>query len=282
MNNIIVMFKRFFKNKNVVTVLGMILIVGLLYFGYNKTVEKQTKPVNIPVATQTIQPRTLITDEMITYIKVPGVSVSKNVLRNKQLIVGKYTNINTVIPAGSMFYSDVVISQEDLPDFAFVEVPEGQKPYAMAVTMQSTYGNSIFPGTIVDVYMKAVDENGQIIVGRLLEQVKVLAVKDSSGNNVFEDTTANRTPATILFGVPTETLVLLKRADYLKAKGVELFPVPYGGAVNLPGDLKVDREELVELINSLSIGYVTQEEVNNDQNTIIPDENVDEQVEVTE
>ena len=260
MNNVLVSIKRFFKNKNVVTVLGVILILGLLYFGYNRTIKEQTNPVRIPVATQTIQPRTLITDEMVTFISVPKSMVSDNVLKGTGSIVDKYTAVNTVIPKGSMFYSDVLVEKEDLPDSAFIEVPVGQTPYALSVTSQSTYGNSIFPGNIIDVYMKATDENGQIIVGRLLEDVKVLAVKDNAGNNVFEDTTANRTPSTLLFGVNNETYVLLKRAEYLKSKGVELFPVPYGGNVQLTGNTKVDREELVELIDSLSIGYISEDE----------------------
>ena len=197
---------------------------------------------------------------MVTFISVPKSMVSDNVLKGTGSIVDKYTAVNTVIPKGSMFYSDVLVEKEDLPDSAFVEVPVGQTPYALSVTSQSTYGNSIFPGNIIDVYMKATDENGQIIVGRLLEDVKVLAVKDNAGNNVFEDTTANRTPSTLLFGVNNETYVLLKRAEYLKSKGVELFPVPYGGNVQLTGNTKVDREELVELIDSLSIGYISEDE----------------------
>ena len=66
----------------------------------------------------------------------------------------------------------------------------------MSVTTANTYGNSIFPGNVIDVYMKATDENGQVMVGRFLEKVQVLAVKDSAGNHVFENTSANRTPAT--------------------------------------------------------------------------------------
>ena len=122
MNNVLVSIKRFFKNKNVVTVLGVILILGLLYFGYNRTIKEQTNPVRIPVATQTIQPRTLITDEMVTFISVPKSMVSDNVLKGTGSIVDKYTAVNTVIPKGSMFYSDVLVEKEDLPDSAFVEV----------------------------------------------------------------------------------------------------------------------------------------------------------------
>lgn len=255
MNNILISIKKFITNKNVVTVLGVIIILGLLYWGYNSMIEKETKPTKVPVATQTIQPRTKITEEMITFITVPEASVSSNVKKDSKFIIGLYTDVNTVIPAGSMFYTDVLIEESELPDSSFVEVPEGQRPYALSVTTASTYGNSIFPGNVIDVYMKAVDENGQIMVGRLLQDVKVLAVKDSSGNNVFEDTTANRTPATLTFGVTEDIYILLKKAEYLKSQGVELFPAPRGGVVTTEGAISVDRAELVSYIESKSVTF---------------------------
>ena len=255
MNNILISIKKFITNKNVVTVLGVIAILGLVYWGYNSTIEKETKPLKVPVATQTIQPRTKITDEMIEYITVPGASVSSNVVRNSIGIVGMYSDINTVIPKGSMFYSDVLIEEKELPDYAFVEVPEGQRPYALSVTTASTYGNSIFPGNIIDVFMKATDDNGQVMVGRLLQDVEVLAVKDSSGKNVFENTTENRTPATLTFGVTEDIYHLLKKAEYLKSLGVELFPAPRGGVPTAEGTITVDRNELVSYIESKTVTF---------------------------
>lgn len=271
MSNILVSLKKFFTNKNTVTVLGVIIILALLYWGYNTTITNETKPMRIPVATQTIQPRTLITDDMITYISVPGAAVSSNVKRTANSIVGMYTDVNTVIPAGSMFYSDVLITKEELPDSAFTAVKDGERPYAMAVTTANTYGNSIFPGNVIDVFMKATDENGQIMVGRLLAQVEVLAVKDAQGNNVFEDRSESRTPATLLFGVPQDVYVLLKKAEYLKSFGVELFPVPYGGTAPIVGDLTVDREELVEFIDANTVKFTDTTDVPNPDNTDIPD-----------
>lgn len=250
MNNILIALKKFFTNKNVITVLGVIAILVLLYIGYNSTIEREIKPVMVPVAATTIQPRQLITDDMIERISVPKSFLSDNVIRSNTSIIGKYAAINSVIPAGSMFYEDVIIEKEQLPDSAFTEVKDGERPYSLEVTIASTYGNSIFPGNKIDVYMKAVDENGLIMVGRLLAQVEVLAVKDSSGNNVFEDTSANRTPANLLFGVKDDVYILMKKAEYLSSFGVELFPVPYGGTSPIEGDLYVDRDELVAFIES--------------------------------
>lgn len=255
MNNILISLKKIITNKNVVTVLGVIVILGLLYWGYNSTIEAQVKPIQIPVANKTIQPRTLITDDMVTYISVPSVAVNNNVQRSKSSIVGMYSNVNTVIPAGSMFYSDVLITEEQLPDSAFTAVKDGERPYALSVTTESTYGNSIFPGNKIDIYMKAVDESGLIMVGRFLAQVEILAVKDSSGNNVFEDTNTTRTPSTLLFGVPEDVFILLKKTEYLKSYGIELFPVPYGGTVPIEGDLVVDRQELVDFIESNTVNF---------------------------
>lgn len=260
MNNILVSLKKFITNKNTVTVLGVLASLGLLYYGYNKTIDSRTNPVSVPVAKVTIQPRTLITDDMITYVSMPSAYLTENVKRASASIIGMYTAVNSVIPAGSVFYNDVLITKAQLPDNAFYEVKDGERPYAMSVTTATTYGNSIFPGNIIDVYMKAVDENGQVMVGRFLEKVEVLAVKDSSGNHVFEDTTAGRTPATLTFGVPEDVYILLKKAEYLKSFGVEIFPVPYGGTAPIEGNLTVGRQELVDFINSNTVNFYEETE----------------------
>ena len=57
--------KRFITNKNTVTVIGLLLIVGILYFVYNRQIKQATNPVKVPVAKVTIQPKTLITKDMI-------------------------------------------------------------------------------------------------------------------------------------------------------------------------------------------------------------------------
>lgn len=267
MNNILLSLKKFFTNKNTVTVLGVFACLGLLYYGYSTTINTQTSPMKICVANQTIQPRTLITDDMLDCsVEVPASFLAKaKYVQYSGAIIGKYTAINTIVPKGSPFYAEFLINKEQLPDNSFFEVKEGERPYAMGVTTASTYGNSIFPGNVIDVYMKAVDENGQVMVGRFLEKVEILAVKDSAGNHVFEDTTAGRTPATLTFGVPEDVYILLKKAEYLRSYGVEIFPVPYGGTSPVTGSLTVGRQELVDFINSNTVNFY--------ENTQTPDQN---------
>ena len=228
MNNVIMSVKKFFTNKNTVTILGVVVVLGIIYFGYNSTIKKATSPVQIPIAKETIQPRTLITSDMIKTISIPSVAVSSNVIRTTGSIVGKYTAINTVIPEGSMFYKGVVVEKESLPDAIYEKVGEGEVLYNFPVTTATTYGNSIVPDSYVDIYMKAVDSSTGLMVGKLIENVKVLAVRDSSGNDVFEDSSSKKTPAYIYFSVPEDIHILLRKAGYMTGSSVVLFPVPHG------------------------------------------------------
>ena len=271
MNNVLGSFKKVIRNKNTVTIIGVIIILILLYAGYSMQINSAVEPVQVPVATETIQPRTEITDEMVELIDVPNISLSDNVIRSRTEIVGKYSNINSVIPAGSMFYLDTVIDEDELPDSAFVKVKDGEVVYNFPVNMESTYGNSIYPGNKIDIYMKAGNGNDeQVMVGKLIENVEVLAVKDSSGRNVFEDTSEARTPSMLIFGVEEEINILLRKASYLDGIGVELFPVPQGGSVTVEGSTAVSTQQLVDYIEAHSVNIPIADETNTEDDELLP------------
>ena len=259
MNNILIGLKKFVANKNTVTIIIVIIILALLYFGYTTKINSAVNPVSVPVAKTTIQPRTEITADMITTISVPKIAVKNNVILSTSQIIGKYTAINSVIPQSSMFYKEVLVNKSDLPDSVFSYIKEGDIPYQFPVTVYSTFGNSIFPGNKIDIYMKAVDDNGLLMIGRLLENVEVLAVKDSQGRNVFENTSENRTPAYLIFGLPERIHILMRKATYLSSKGVELIPVPHGGTVPTDGAMQVDIEELQNYIESRTVNLLKED-----------------------
>jgi len=226
MNNFLIALKRFFSNKNTVTILGVLLALVILYFGYNNQIRNATSPVRIPYANQTIQPRTLITEDMISYMEMPRVGLKGGVITTSSLIVGRYSNYNTVIPEGSMFYSDVVVNARDLPDSAFGNIPDGYTVFNFPVTMTTTYGNSMFPNNYINLYFKAIDDDGKIMFGKLISNVKILDVKDSAGRHVFENTSEARTPSSLIFAVPEDMHLVLRKAMYLKEISAEIIPVP--------------------------------------------------------
>ena len=237
--------KRFLKNKNTVTALCAILIVVVLIVGYTIRVNNATKPVKIPVAKVTIQPRTEITADMITEINVPQEALKGNYYRNVSSLVGKYSNVNTVIPAGSIFYSEAVIRKNDLPDSSLYDVAEGETLYYLTVNMLTSYTNSILPGNYIDIYLST-KENNKALVGKILENVKILAVKTSDGKNVFENSDESRTPYVIIFALPEEQHLLLRKINAINSYSVyatnpgyskiDIIPVPT--AANFDGSEK--------------------------------------------
>ena len=247
--------KRFLRNKNTVTVLGVILIVGILFAGYVIQINRATSPVrDIPVAAQTIQPRTEITSDMIKYIDVASIMVGDRVIRSSGQIIGKYSNYNTMIPEGSMFYTDTVIDKSALPDASLLNLGQNEIPYSFDVSLETTYGNSILPESYIDIYMKAENDQGTIMVGKLLKNVKVLAVKDASGSSVFENSEDDRTPAYLIFGLKYDVWLLLKKASYLTNNNIELFPVPKGVEIATTGsENTVSSETLKEFIESKTV-----------------------------
>ena len=178
--NILVSIKRFFTNKNVITVIGIILIIVLLYWGYNKAIQTQVTPVKgIPVAKEKILPGTLITDDMIETISVAPIVLDKgNVYTRRSDIVGSnkkmYSNYDTAIPKGSMFYKSSIITEDQLPNSTLFDLKATEVLYNLPVTVRSTFGNIIMPGNYIDIYLKAVeDDTNEIIYGKFIENIKV-------------------------------------------------------------------------------------------------------------
>ena len=199
---------------------------------------------------------------MIATREVPPSMISGDVLINKGDIIDKYAAADTVIPEGSLFYRRSVVEKEQLPANIILDYPKGHVLYNLSVSTESTYGNSVYPGNYIDIYLKAVnkiDESNpaaltadadKIMLGKLMSNIKVLAVKDADGNPVFQNIDENRKPAMIVFAVPEEYYILLKKAEYMRTYDTSLNIVPTNESLkDEPADLEISSDQLKEWIN---------------------------------
>lgn len=232
-------FNKFLKNKNTVTILGVIACLVILYAGYTMRINAKTALVDVYYANQTIQPKTLITEEMVSKTSVPESFILGTYYKNYNDIVGKYSNYNTVISEGSLFYSDLLVEEENLPDAMFYDVNEGERVVSFPVTTETTYGNSIMPSNKVDIYVKLIDNN-KVVYGQYFEKVEILGVKDSSGQNVFESSDEVRTPAYVYFSLEESKYLLFSSLSYIQ----EYYPVNEIEIVLVPNTVEFKAEEL--------------------------------------
>lgn len=244
MGNIGTMVKRFLSNKNTVTLIAIIICTVVLYGFYNYRVKKAVTTTYTCYATQTIPARTQITQDMVSTVKVLSSQVTTNMIQDCNNVVGQYASYATEIPQNSYFYDISIMSEDEMPDSAFDDIPDGYSIYYLNVTFQSTYGNSIFPDDYIDLFLRTEDETGLLVYGKFIQSIKVLGVKDNEGKNVFETTVETRTPSQVLFAVPEDLYLLLKKAEYL---GLEIVIVPRNNNY-VGGDTLVSSAWLKELV----------------------------------
>ncbi len=265
MGNLTTSFKKFLQNKNTVTVVGVVLAIFVLYFAYTMRINSAINPVTVPYAIKQINAGTQITEGMIGTREVPPSMLKGEVIQNVGEIIDKYSAADTVIPEGSLFYKRAVVEKEQLPANIILEYPKGYVLYNLPVNTNTTYGNSVYPGNYIDIWLKAVykvsDESAlsaeerqkadQIMYGKLISNVQVLAVKDSNGQAVFQNLDEHKTPAMIVFALPEEYFVLLRKANYMRTYDTVIELVPTNESLkDEPSTLELSSEQLMEWINT--------------------------------
>lgn len=210
--------KRFVGNKNTVTILGILACIATLIIGYNYRVKISINPLSVPYAKQTIPARTLITSDMIGNVKISKTytSSASNLVTNPQKVVNKYASYKSAIPKNSLFYSEMLLEKEEMPDAVFSNIPNGFTIFSLDVSAKSTYFNSVRAGDYIDLYVSATDteEDNKVIYSKLVESIRVLAVKDTKGNNIVKNRIENGKPAELLFAVKEEYYLLLMKAQF--------------------------------------------------------------------
>lgn len=273
MGNLANTLKRFLSNKNTVTIVGVFVGVLVLYFGYRWRVNQAVTPISVPYAKQEITSRTKITEDMVGSISIPKsmVSSSNNIVTSSSDVIGKYVTYGAIIPINSLFYSELLVTEDKMPDSAFADIPDGYTIYSLSVDLHSTYGNSIYPDNYIDLYIKAIDEDNKVIFGKLIESIKVLAVKDAQGQHVFESATESRTPSELLFAVPNSMYSLLMKAGYVTTGNIEIIPVPRNASYSAnPGETEVSSEYLQDFILNQSVAIPDEVE---DEEEALPETN---------
>lgn len=254
--------KRKGLSRELVTIIGVLAIVAILYITYTYQLNKNLEIINrVPVARQKIYAGTKITDADLDYIDVPASTLNTvQAITSAQDIIGKYVNYDTIIPANSFFYSEALSATDTAPNSIFKDLVEQDAAIMIAVDLEKTYGNSIMPGDVVDIYADAinVDSKGKIeyITGPLVTGAKVLAVLDGSGENVFANHEKKLYPSYFVFTLNSEIIKLIRKAQKLSASqySMDLYPVVDGKTYRTDGtSTLVNQSQIVDLIENATV-----------------------------
>ena len=182
MGNLINTFKKFFTNKNTVTIFGVIAGVVVLWVFYNMRVNQAISPQKVPIATREILAKEEITKDDFEFVEVNSALLKKaKVITSAALLTGHFVNVGTSIPKGGMFYTTQVVEEKEIPDSILDSIPDGYTLYQLKVDNATTFANSIYPGNRIDLYLETKEDN-KYVFGKLVESIEVLAVRDAQGD----------------------------------------------------------------------------------------------------
>lgn len=231
MGTILAPFKKLFTNKLTITILGVVVGLIVLYIGYNWRINSKINPTRVPYAVKTLNSQEEITEDLIGYTEVPSDTISNmsNLITNIDDINGKLVSFDSTIPKNGFFYQENVIKKEDMPDYVFNNIPDGHTVFNHVVKDDINIANSLWPGENINIdIISKTDEDGEekVIVSELIQSIKILAIRDSTGKAIVSNNNLTGGKAeVVLFSVPEDLFLLLSKIRLLSEFEIHLRPL---------------------------------------------------------
>lgn len=226
--------------KRLFTLLTVLLLVGSVMAYTRIKIGNEVKQV--VVTKVDIPSRTEITEEMLTTIAIPVRGVPSNAVQRREDIVNKWTVNGYGLSRNSFLYADKIVAKDRLPDSGILALKENEVAFPLLVDLETSLANSIIPNSRVDLYFRSLVKgkkqgNESVIYGKVATQVRVVAVKDSDADHVFDEQGNTQTQfeeqakkdkhqlaKIYIFALPKELNVLVNKAKLLG----EIIPVATG------------------------------------------------------
>ena len=259
MGNLGETIKRFVGNKNTVTILAVIAGIIVLWYFYNYRVNQAITTIQVPYSISGVDSSKKIDTSDVGYKDLTQSTLKNNdIVTNITALDGKYICTGDSVAANDFFYESQLCDKKELKNFIYDELADDEKLYTLSVDFKDTYADSIMPGDYIDLYLRATDDNDKVIFGPLIESIRVLAVRDSSGRDLFWDSEAGNTAA-LLFGVSDNLHKLLNVAEDISGYSIKIIPVPRSSSYTAnPGETRMVSDELYNFIMSKSASIAGQ------------------------
>lgn len=212
-------------------IFGVVFCVGLLlvldYVGVRAYITANEHLISVPCASRDIMPREQIKEGDITFVEIPYAYVNTAAYVQSKDIVGLYTDIQGMIPQGSLFYKDMLKEVGDLPDYPMTQLKRGESAFSMETDVVALSGNSIVSGQRVDLYVSITKDNSLVVMDKLVEHARVLSIKDRNGFELTDEQ-SNHIPYVITFALDANSFYYVNLAHKKGKIDVVVPSVTYG------------------------------------------------------
>ncbi len=226
--------------KLILCLLCFVLNVCIVFLSINLKVNDKLDLITTYIAKYDIAPRTCITEEDIQMITIPKTNLTDHAVHTKQEIVGKYTEIQGEIPAGSLFYESMLYDASELPDIPSTLLKDGQAIFT--VQIDSAILATVVSSQRVDL-IATIQEQG--IKDIVIEHCRILQIEDINGIDVNQQDS---------IGVPYYLLVAVDKSDIFlleKIKEIGIFSLIVSDETYQETEgIKKENSEVIQFLNS--------------------------------
>jgi len=188
-----------------------LLAAGFLvccFLGSKIYIESNLDLVEVPIISEGLAPRTLISEQDLILVKMPKAYLQPTIVLDLNQLIGKYTLITSGIPKGSFITTSIIETIEEAKDYPALLLNPNQVVYAIDVDLKMTSGNTLQPFQSIDLYVSMM-HNRLTIVDRLLKNVRILSLKDKNGKELEK---ATDIPKILLIALDQDLVPILTKA----------------------------------------------------------------------
>ncbi len=225
---------------------GAAAILAANYLLFQIYVARYLSLQTVWAAARDIPPRTKITETDLIEIRMPEGYVPDHICTEKNEIIGRYTEIQGMIPAGSPFYRSMLYREEELPDRPAMQLKEGQTSFVMNTDVSRL--GSLTAGMRADIYVTIARRGENPLSGCLFRNVRILSVRDHKGADL-RDSGSTGIPYMIEAAVSSRDIPLLTLAE--TAGEIRMFPTSASYQTDAEAELVAD-SEVTEYLQELS------------------------------
>ena len=208
--------------KNTVLI-GLIALVIANVLLFKILLDKQLDLVEVPIAKVQIEPRTKIEEGMLETVKVSKALLNEDCILDIEEAIGKYTEIEGIIPKGSLLYQSMLFEEEELPNYPALKLKEGQNVFSLPIDLVKSSGNSLTNNQMIDVYVTLSPKKENPVSDALLWGVRIINVVDRKGIDMKKSEL--NVPSVINLAVDEEYVALLKKASEMGS--IDLYATAY-------------------------------------------------------
>ncbi len=205
--------------------LCLICLLGLNCILFHFYVQVKMDMRTVWIASRDIPPRTVIKEKDMTSIRVPGAYLMDHALTDRKDILGRITDIQGKIPAGSVFYKTMLYDPEKIPDHAIRQLQPGQTLYTVKPDAASL--SSLIAGMRTDIHFTAERKNEPALTGCLIRHARIASIRDARGVDI-NDPESSGIPAMAELAVSAGDVELLSFAETCGSLRLFASADPYG------------------------------------------------------